>query len=58
MLKQLEEIIGSQFHGMGGQVFLNKAPLAQQLRPTINEWDFIKLKSSCIVKKKTQSDKK
>jgi hypothetical protein len=30
-----------------GENFLNKTPIAYALRATINEWDLIKLKSSC-----------
>jgi hypothetical protein len=30
--------------------FLNKTPAAQQLRDSIDKWDFIKLKSFCTTK--------
>jgi hypothetical protein len=34
-----------------GQDFLNRIPEAQQLRESIDKWDFIKLKSFCTKKK-------
>jgi hypothetical protein len=30
--------------------FLNRTPAAQQLRESIDKWDFIKLKSFCTTK--------
>jgi hypothetical protein len=30
--------------------FLNRTPAAQQLRESVNKWDYIKLKSFCITK--------
>jgi hypothetical protein len=33
-----------------GKDFLNRTPEAQQLRERMNKWDFIKLKSFCIIK--------
>jgi hypothetical protein len=33
-----------------GKNFLNGTPAAQQLRDTIDKWDFIKLKSFCSTK--------
>jgi hypothetical protein len=33
-----------------GKDFLNRTPAAQQLRESIDEWDFIKLKSFCSTK--------
>jgi hypothetical protein len=33
-----------------GKGFLNRTPLAQKLRPTIDKWDFIKSKSFCSAK--------
>jgi hypothetical protein len=33
-----------------GKDFLNGAPAAQQLRDSIDKWDFIKLKSFCSTK--------
>jgi hypothetical protein len=35
--------------GTGGN-FLNRAPIAQSLRSTINKWDFMNLKSFCKAK--------
>jgi hypothetical protein len=34
-----------------GKDFLNGTPAAQQLRDSIDKWDFIKLKSFCSTKK-------
>jgi hypothetical protein len=34
-----------------GKNFLNETPEAQQLRDSIDKWDFIKLKSFCSTKK-------
>jgi hypothetical protein len=31
--------------------FLNRAPVAQQLREIMDKWDFLKLKSVCTTKK-------
>jgi hypothetical protein len=33
-----------------GKDFLNRTPATQQLRESIDKWDFIKLKSFCITK--------
>jgi hypothetical protein len=33
-----------------GKDFLNRTPAAQQLRESIDKWDFIKLKSFCSTK--------
>jgi hypothetical protein len=33
-----------------GNFFLNRTPMAQQLRERMNKWDCIKLKSFCIAK--------
>jgi hypothetical protein len=33
-----------------GKDFLNGTPVAQQLRDSIDKWDFIKLKSFCSTK--------
>jgi hypothetical protein len=33
-----------------GKDFLNRTPAAQQLRESIDKWDFIKLKSFCTTK--------
>jgi hypothetical protein len=33
-----------------GKDFLNRAPASQQLRESIDKWDFIKLKSFCSTK--------
>jgi hypothetical protein len=33
-----------------GNDFLNRSPAAQQLRASIDKWDFIRLKSFCTTK--------
>jgi hypothetical protein len=33
-----------------GKDFLNRTPATQQLRESIDKWDFIKLKSFCTTK--------
>jgi hypothetical protein len=43
-LRNVLEIIGI------GKDFLNRTPAAQQLRKSIDKWDFIKLKSFCTTK--------
>jgi hypothetical protein len=51
MLKCLEEYIYSSLKDIGvGGGFLRGAPFTQELRPTINKWDPIKLKSLCTEK--------
>ena len=43
-----EEKVGSSLQCMGiGEHFLNKTPVAQLLRATINKWDLLKLRSFC-----------
>lgn len=45
ILKPLEENIGSSLHDVVvGKGILNKTPFALELRPTFNNWEFIKLK--------------
>jgi hypothetical protein len=33
-----------------GKDFLNRTPVAQQLRERMDKWDYIKLKSFCTIK--------
>jgi hypothetical protein len=40
-----------------GKDFLNRTPLAQALRSTINKWDLMKLRSVCIAEGHYHSDK-
>jgi hypothetical protein len=50
-LKLVQETVGNTLELIGtGKVFLNKTPAAQQLRESIDRWDFIKLKSFCTTK--------
>jgi hypothetical protein len=41
-----------------GKNFLNGTPAAQQLRDSIDKWDFIKLKSFCSTKEKVSKLKR
>ena len=50
-LNLTEEKVGVILEHIGtGDHFLNRTPVAQTLRETINKWDFLKLKSFCKVK--------
>jgi hypothetical protein len=50
-LKLVQERIGNTLELIGiGKDFLNGTPAAQQLRDTIDKWDFIKLRSFCSTK--------
>jgi hypothetical protein len=43
MLNLIEEKVGKSLEHMGtGENFLNKTPMAQALRSTIDKWDFMK----------------
>ena len=45
-LNLIEEKVGSTLKCIGtGDHFLNKTPVAQTLRVTINKWNFLKLRS-------------
>jgi hypothetical protein len=48
-LKQLQEVIGNTLERIGNN-FLNRTPMAQQLRERMSKWDCIKLKSFCMTK--------
>lgn len=48
--KLLEESIYTALHDTDRMEFLNRTSFALKLRPTIDEWDFIKLKNFCTVK--------
>jgi hypothetical protein len=51
-LKLVQESVGKILEFIGiGKNFLNGTPAAQQLRDSIDTWDFIKLKSSAQQKK-------
>jgi hypothetical protein len=50
-LKLVQERAGNTLEVIGiGKDFLNRAPVAQQLRRRMDKWDFIKLKSFCTTK--------
>jgi hypothetical protein len=43
--------VGNNLERMGtGENVLNRTPMAQALRPTIDKWDLMKLKSFCKAK--------
>jgi hypothetical protein len=47
----IQERVGNTLELIGiGKNFLNGTPTAQQLRDSIDKWDFIKLKSFCSTK--------
>jgi hypothetical protein len=47
----VQEKVGNTLEVIGiGKDFLNRTPAAQQLRESIDKWDFIKLKSFCSTK--------
>jgi hypothetical protein len=47
----VHERAGNTFEEISiGKDFLNRIPAAQQLRQSIDKWDFIKLKSFCSTK--------
>jgi hypothetical protein len=50
-LKLVQEKVGNTLELIGtGKNFLNGTPAAQQLRDSIDKWDFIKLKNFCSTK--------
>jgi hypothetical protein len=50
-LKLVQEGVGNTLEVIGrGNDFLNRTPEAQQLRESIDKWDFIKLRSFCSTK--------
>jgi hypothetical protein len=50
-LKLLQEGVGNTLELIGiGKDFLNRTPVAQQLRERMDKWDLIKLKSFCTTK--------
>jgi hypothetical protein len=47
----IEEKVGKSLKVMGtGEIFLNRTPISQALRSTIDKWDLVKLKSFCKAK--------
>jgi hypothetical protein len=50
-LNLLKEKVGNCLEHIGtGGKFLSRIPIAQALRPTINKWDLMKMKSFCKAK--------
>ena len=50
-LKLIEQKVGNSLKLIGtGDNFLNRTPVAQALRSTIDKWDLMKLKSFCKAK--------
>jgi hypothetical protein len=50
-LKLTEEKMGNSLEHTGtGDNFLNRTPMAQALKTTIDKWDLMKLKSFCKAK--------
>jgi hypothetical protein len=49
--KLIEKKVGNSLKCSGtGEIFLNRTPIAQILRSTIDKWDLMKLKSFCKAK--------
>jgi hypothetical protein len=50
-LKLLQERVGNTLEAIGiGNDFLRRIQMVQQLRETIDKWDYKKLKSFCTTK--------
>ena len=55
ILKLLEENMGTTLHNIGvGKDCLNRVSFVQKMRPAIDKWDSLILKSFCISKKVTE----
>jgi hypothetical protein len=51
-VNQVQERAGNTLEVIGiGKDFLNRTTIVQQLRESMDKWDFIKLKSYCTKKK-------
>ena len=51
MLNLIEEKVRDSLEPIGtGENFLNRTPMTQALRSTIDKWDLMKLKSFCKAK--------
>jgi hypothetical protein len=51
IVKLIEEKIGNTLDHTGiSNNFINEAPMAQQLRESIDRWDYMKLKRFCMAK--------
>jgi hypothetical protein len=50
-VKLLEENIGKTLEAIAiGNAFLNRTPIAQEIRVRIDKWNYIKLRSFCTAK--------
>jgi hypothetical protein len=57
ILKLIQERTGNTLELLGmGNSFLNRTQVAQQLRETIDKWNYMKLKSFCQTKEKWSPD--
>jgi hypothetical protein len=53
-VKLIQEKIGNTLDHIGiGNNFMNRTPIAQQLRESIDKWDYMKIKSFCTAKEKS-----
>jgi hypothetical protein len=43
----IEKNVDNSVEPITGKDFLNRAPLSQALKSTINKWDFLKIKGFC-----------
>jgi hypothetical protein len=51
-LTLVQEVAGNTLEVIGiGKDFLNRTPAAQQLRESVDKWDYLKLKTSAQQKK-------
>lgn len=48
-----EEKVGNNLECIGmGDKFVNRTPMAQDLRPTVDQWDLVKLQRFCKAKER------
>jgi hypothetical protein len=53
----VQEIVGNTLEVIGiSKAFLNRTPAPQQLRESIDKWDFIKLKTFCTAKQMVSTE--
>ena len=51
MMNLIEEKVGKNLEHIGtGEIFLNRKPLAQSLKSTIDKWELMKMTSFCKAK--------